>query len=260
MARVCACSHVEGNRMHTPFCPAFHRITYTLLSTSPTQARANLWRCVQGKNIFQRHTHTFIVLSDTVLEHGPSVAHGEHHTHGLYARIARPGAPSRFEGVTPGGVSGVRFAFLRAGFLTPSSVVGEDPDGPAPGDEPDEPAPSEGRIMNLAMLSCSLAAVALLMALIDCCAHSDAFAGDIFARRLRVMRSTTGASPGSSGLGMVTWCEQRKTWRGFRCLAVCVVGSMEIERVRVAMTFFCDDPENEQWGVEPENGTPRSRG
>ena len=46
---------------------------------------------------------------------------------------------------------------------------------------------------------------------------------------------------------MVTWCEQRKTWRGFRCLAVCVVGSMEIERVRVAMTFFCDDPENEQW-------------
>ena len=100
--------------------------------------------------------------------------------------MAFPGSPLRCDGVTPGGVSGVRFTFLATGVVAP--------DGPAAG---------EARFMNVMMLCCSFTFVADWMLSIDCLAHAFAFAGDIFLRRLRVIRDTIGSSSGSFECGMM---------------------------------------------------------
>ena len=64
------------------------------------------------------------------------------------------------------------------------------------------------------------------MASMDDCFQAAALAGESLLRRLRVMRSTMGASPGSAGLDMVREEEAVNTLRGCRRLPVDEFGSI----------------------------------
>ena len=133
----------------------------------------------------------------------------------------------RCDGVTPSGVSGVRFTFF---FFGLSSVAGDVvPDGPAP------PQELGGLFMYFSMLSRSFSDVASMIASMDFFFHAAAFAGDILPRRLRVMRSTISASPGSAGCSTLRVDDAQKIERGFRREAVEELGSMmRDERVECA--------------------------
>ena len=122
--------------------------------------------------------------------------------------MARPGPPSRLEGVTPGGVDGVRFLDEGDGLLSPATI-----------EVPDGPAPSLVRLfMYLAMPSASLTFVASRMRFMDSSFQAAALAGDILASRLRVIFSTMGASPRSAGGEIARLCEAMKMLRGCRFL------------------------------------------
>ena len=98
---------------------------------------------------------------------------------------------------------------------------------------PDGPATSARLFMYFLMLSLSLTSAASMMASMDDCFQAAALAGESLLRRLRVMRSTMGASPGSAGLDMVREEEAVNTLRGCRRLPVYEFGSITGGRARV---------------------------